>query len=80
MVVVPVVESTQLVVLEVLVVVVDIQLGQEELEIQTVLQHIKEILVEQETQEVMVLEEVVVVPVVLGKLLPIQVQKLVLVV
>ena len=67
--------------LEVLVVVVDILIRQEELEIQTVLQRIKEILVEQETQEPLVLEEEVVVPVVLDKMLPVQVvQKLVLVV
>tara|TARA_Y100000992_G_C21073769_1_gene399974 strand:- start:345 stop:590 length:246 start_codon:yes stop_codon:yes gene_type:complete len=56
-----------------LVVVVDIQVTQEELEIQTLLQHIKEILVESETQDLMVQVAAVVVPVALVRLVRVQV-------
>jgi|TARA_R100000084_G_scaffold942_1_gene590 hypothetical protein len=69
MVVVMVLVITALAGLVDLVVVVVIKIYQEELEIQTLLQHIKEILVEQETQDPLVRVVAAVVPVVLDKLL-----------
>jgi len=69
MVVVAVVVFPQMVKLVVQVVAVATQIDQEELEIQTLLQHIKEILVEQETQEPLVQVVAAVVPVVLDRLL-----------
>ena len=73
MVVVMVVVITTLAGLVDLVAVVDTLLKQEELEIQTLLQHIKEILVDKEIQDLLVQVVAAVVPVVVEKMVRVQV-------